>query len=128
MIKYSVVDYGHPICQETCPENVSHYMKKFWTSRELGECDAAIVATKGDEIVAFFRYYYSPGERIHGAGTYVLGPYRSMGVAKKLWHHAIKAVKPRYIDVTATSAGAVRLLNSLQEKYSNIQWYIHKNL
>jgi len=127
MIKYSVVDWTHRICQETCPDDVSHYMKKFWASRELGQCDGAVVATKGDEIIGWFRYY-NGNSSLYGAGTYVLGPYRSQGVAKKLWHHAIKANKPSYIDVTATSAGAIRLLNSLKEKHKDIRWYISKNL
>jgi GNAT superfamily N-acetyltransferase len=126
MIRYKVVDYDHKICQERCPDDVSHYMKKFWQSRELADCDGAVVVTKGGEIIAFFRYY-NQGDWLYGAGTYVLGPYRSQGVAKKLWHHAIKSNKPRYIDVTATSAGAIKLLNSLKEKHKDIRWYIHRN-
>lgn len=126
MVRYRVVDRHHPICQEQCPEDAHHFVKKFWDSRGLGACDGAILATKGQELVGFFRYYDYSNSWMYGAGTYVLSAYRSQGVAKRLWTAAIKEVQPIHIDVTATSAGAIKLLRSLEQRYTNISWHVHK--
>lgn len=128
MVRYRVVDRSHPICGDVCPDNIHHFMKKFWSSRNLEGCDGAIIATKGEQLVAFFRFYkYNYPTELWGAGTYVLSEYRSQGVAKRLWAAAIKEVDPSYIHVTATSKGAIKLLNALKARYTNIRWGIERS-
>lgn len=55
-------------------------------------------------------------------GTMVIPKYRKFGIAKKMWDHAIKQIKPDMIDVYTASTGGTALISSLTKKYPKIDW------
>jgi len=63
---------------------------------------------------------------LYAAGTYVLAAYRDKGVAKKLWVHALKRYRPKYVEVFVASRGGSKLIASLQKKFKNITWSVIK--
>lgn len=123
MIKYKIVHCFNDICYENCPYHLDEAFQRFWKSRALYSCDHAFIAQEGKKIIGFFRFDNLEGT-LYGAGTYILPAYRKLGIAKKLWNKAIKYYNPHSIEVCITSSGAEKLINSLKEYHSDINFCV----
>lgn len=129
MLRYKIVNKKHKMCKTDPPNDLHHLMKKFWEKHELGACDWAILAYDKKKLIGFFRFYKKRYSKfLYAAGTYVLKPYRSDGVAKKMWIRALKKTKPESVDVIVASRGGAKLVASLQKKFQGkIFFYVSKS-
>lgn len=116
MIKLELVDSTHPMCFEKSPDKLSSGAKTFWKSRLLYKCDFAVIAKDNNKIVGFLRFDIG-GLTLYGHGTYVIKTYRNLGLAKKMWNKAIRSSKAKYVNIVATSDGALNLANYLKNKH-----------
>lgn len=125
MLRYKVVNYKHKMCANDPPQNLNRHMKRFWKRFELGDCEGASLVYHKKKIVGFFRFDVR-SESMYACGTYVLRPYRTKNVARKLWIRAIKRIKPKVVEVYVASKGGAKLVASIKKKFKKITWDITK--
>jgi GNAT superfamily N-acetyltransferase len=96
----------------------SEASKDFYAS--LDDCDAthAVVAQcEGDGQrlnVGRFRFTFDDG-RFCAQGTYVEKSWRGNDIARTMWKKALRALRPKLVEVTTVSKGGAMLVKSIAE-------------
>lgn len=112
------------MCGDSPPKNLPNSMKRFWKTQVLGESEYAVVAYDNGKIIGFFKYYLTRSKRMNAYGTYVMPPYRKLGVAKRLWNLAIKKINPKKIRVYLTTKNGEKFLDSMVKEHNKIEFLI----
>ena len=116
------------------------YRAELWLKEVMAaEASAAIVATvcsrhdpqtaAGNKDLVGFVRWAEDAQTIHLLGTYVLGGYRSKGIARRMWEEAIEYFEPKKtIEVVVMSSGGLALVQSLKMNHPHLKWDIEANI
>jgi len=118
---------GYPL-----PIRAEQWLKEVCADQEASGAIVATTCSKHEmhnkELIGFVRWS-EDAESIRLLGTYVLGGYRSRGVARRMWEEAIDYFDPqKTVEVVAMSTGGLALVQSLQMRHPQLKWEIDAHI
>jgi hypothetical protein len=90
----------------------------------LADDDATHVveARNGRQLVGWLRVTKTRGGLLYAQGTWVSAVYRRQGIAQQLWGRALKALKPKVIEVSTVSEGGRALVRRLRDQHPHVMF------